>query len=235
MAYPSGPAVSRRYKEDKARMAKLDFYFSPGACSLATHICLEEAGAAFTPKPTYTRKGQTRTPEYLALNPKGKVPMLGIDGHMLTENTAIITWLNRSYPNAKLLPTGDALKEAEALAFIAWCAAGVHPVMSRFFGPQNFCDLPESADNVKALATKATAANFALIEKAVTGKDWVFGEWSAADAYIFVFYNWASKLGLDLSAYPNYAKHAERMKQRPAVQRALAREADALAAMDKAA
>src|SRR3546814_3139336 len=61
-------------------MAKLDFYFSPGACSLATHICLEEAGATFTPKPTYTRKGQTRTPEYLALNPKGKVPMLVIDG-----------------------------------------------------------------------------------------------------------------------------------------------------------
>src|SRR3546814_7779080 len=105
-------------------MAKLDFYFSPGACSLATHICLDEAGATFTPKPTYTRKGQTRTPEYLALNPKGKVPMLEIDGKELTENTAIITYLNRSFPNAKLLPAGDALAEAEALAFIAWCASG---------------------------------------------------------------------------------------------------------------
>ncbi len=216
-------------------MAQLDFYFSPGACSLATHIALEETGAAFTPKPTYTRKGQTRTPEYLALNPKGKVPMLGIDGKMLTENTAILIWLNRTYPNAKLLPAGDALKEAEALAFVAWCASGVHPVMSRFFGPQNFCDLPDSADTIKALATKATAANFAIIEKAVTGKDWVFGDWSVADAYIFVFYNWATKLGLDVSAFPNYGKHFERMKQRPAVQRALAREADAMAAMDKAA
>jgi glutathione S-transferase len=216
-------------------MAKLDFYFSPGACSLATHIALEEAGATFTPKPTYTRKGQTRTPEYLAMNPKGKVPVLAVDGKPLTENTAILTYLSRSYPNAKLLPTGDALKEAEALSFIAWCASGVHPVMSRFFGPQNFCDLPDSADNVKALATKATAANFALIEKALAGKEWVFGDWSVADAYIFVFYNWATKLGLDVSAYPNYGKHFERMKQRPAVQRALAREADALAAMDKAA
>lgn len=216
-------------------MSKLEFYFSPGACSLASHICLEEAGAAFTPKPTYTRKGQTRTPEYLAMNPKGKVPMLGIDGTMLTENTAIICWLNRSFPAAKLLPAGDAMTEAQALSFIAWCASGVHPVMSRFFGPQNFCDLPDSADNVKALATKATMANFALIEKAVTGKDWVFGDWSAADAYIFVFYNWAAKLGLDMAAFPNYAGHAERMKQRPAVQHALAREAEAFAAMDKAA
>lgn len=216
-------------------MAKLDFYFSPGACSLATHICLEEAGTAFTPKPTYTRKGQTRTPEYLALNPKGKVPMLVVDGKVLTENTAIITYLNRSFPNAKLLPTGDALAEAEALAFIAWCASGIHPVMGRFFGPQNFCDLPDSADNIKALAAKATAANFALVEKALAGKDWVFGAWSAADAYIFVFYNWATKLGLDMAAYPNYGKHFERMQQRPAVQRAMAREAEAFAAMDKAA
>lgn len=216
-------------------MAKLDFYFSPGACSLNTHICLEEAGAAFTPKVTYTRKGQTRTPEYLALNPKGKVPMLTIDGKVLTENTAIVTYLNRVYPNAKLLPQGDALKEAEAIAFIAWCASGVHPVLGRFFGPQNFTDLPDSADNVKALATKANAANFAIIEKALEGKDWVFGDWSAADAYIFVFFNWATKLGLDVSAYPNYKKHFERMQQRPAVQRAMAREAEALAAMDKAA
>ncbi|MFC3675062.1 glutathione S-transferase family protein [Ferrovibrio xuzhouensis] len=216
-------------------MAKLDFYFSPGACSLATHICLEEAGATFTPKPTYTRKGQTRTPEYLALNPKGKVPMLVIDGKVLTENTAIITYLNRSFPNAKLLPAGDALAEAEALAFIAWCASGIHPVMGRFFGPQNFCDMPDSADNIKALAAKATAANFALVEKALAGKDWVFGTWSAADAYIFVFYNWATKLGLDMSACPNYGKHFERMQQRPAVQRAMAREAEAFAAMDKAA
>lgn len=216
-------------------MANLDFYFSPGACSLATHICLEEAGAKFTPKPTYTRKGQTRTPEYLAMNPKGKVPMLGVDGKMLTENTAIQYYLNRTYPNAKLLPAGDALKEAEALAFIAWCASGIHPVLGRFFGPQNFTDLPDSADNVKSLATKANAANFAIIEKALAGKDWVFGEWSAADAYIFVFFNWATKLGLDVSAFPNYAKHFERMQQRPAVQRAMAREAEALAAMDKAA
>lgn len=216
-------------------MAKLDFHFSPGACSLTTHIALEEAGAAFTPKPTYTRKGQTRTPEYLALNPKGKVPLLIVDGKPLTENVAILTYLNRSYPDARLLPAGDALKEADVLSFIAWCASGVHPVMSRFFGPQNFCDLPDSADNVKALATKATAANFALIEKALAGKEWVFGDWSVADAYIFVFFSWATKLGLDVSAYPNYGKHAERMKQRPAVQRALAREADAMAAMDKAA
>src|SRR3546814_11378021 len=110
-------------------MAKLDFYFSPGACSLATHICLEEDGATFTPKPTYTRKGQTRTPEYLALNPKGKVPMLVIDGKVLTENTAIITYLTRSFTNARLLPAGAAMAEDEALAFLPWSDSGVHPVI----------------------------------------------------------------------------------------------------------
>ena len=118
-------------------MAKLDFYFSPGACSLATHIALEEAGAAFTPKPTYTRKGQTRTPEYLALNPKGKVPLLIVDGKPLTENTAILSYLNRSYPQAKLLPAGDPMREAEALSFSD--AIGHHvriPAVGTIRGPR---------------------------------------------------------------------------------------------------
>jgi glutathione S-transferase len=216
-------------------MPKIDFYFSPGACSLATHIALEEAGVSFTPKVTSTRKGQTRSPEYLAVNPKGKVPALAIDGKVLTENVAILSWLAKTYPQARLLPAGDPLKEAEALSFLAWCASGVHPVLSRFFGPQRFCDLPDSADNIKKLATEQNAANFALIEKALEGKEWLFGDWSVADGYIFVFFNWAKKLGLDVSAYPNYAKHFERMQQRPAVQRALAREQAAQAELDKAA
>ena len=216
-------------------MAKLDFYFSPGACSLATHIALEEAGAAFTPKVTSTRKGMQKTPEYLALNPKGKVPLLVVDGAPLSENVAIMSYLNRAYPAAKLLPAGDPLKEAQALSFIAWCASGIHPVMSRFFGPQRFCDLPDAADNVKNLAVEANAANFALVEKQLAGKEWLFGEWSVADGYIFVFMRWAQALKLDVSAFPNYVKHFERMQARPAVQRALAREKAEQEALDKAA
>lgn len=216
-------------------MAKLEFYFSPGACSLATHIALEEAGAEFDAQPISLKKGQQYTPEYLALNPKGKVPLLVVDGKPLTENVAILSYLNRAYPQAKLLPVGDPMREAEALSFIAWCASGVHTVIGRFFAPQKICDLADSRDNVLNIAAEGTAKNFALIEKTLAGKDWVFGEWSAADAYIFVFWRWALGLKLDVAPYPNYAQHFERMMQRPAVQRALAREKDSQAALDQAA
>lgn len=216
-------------------MAKLEFYFAPGACSLATHIALVESGAAFTAKPISLRKGMQYTPDYLALNPKGKVPLLVVDGKPLTENVAILSYLNRTHPQAKLLPAGDPMREAEALSFIAWCTSGVHPVLSRFFGPQKFCDLPDSTANVVKLATEANAKNFALIDKMLAGRDWVFGEWSVADGYIFVFFSWAQKLKIDTSAFPNYAKHFERMSQRPSVQKALDNEKNAQGELDKAA
>lgn len=221
-------------------MPQLQFYFGPGACSLASHIALEETGAPFTASAVALRKGEQQKPEYLAMNPKGKVPLLVIDGKPLTENVAILTYLSKAFPQAKLLPSGDLLQEAEALSFLAWCTAGIHPVFSRMFGPQRFCDLPDSADNVKTLAAGPTAQNFALIETMLAktvqaGKDWLFGEFSAADAYLFVFWRWALHHKLDVSAYPNYAKHFERMLARPSVQRAMAREQAAQAEIEKAA
>ncbi|MBM3548097.1 MAG: glutathione S-transferase family protein [Alphaproteobacteria bacterium] len=217
-------------------MPKLTFFFGPGACSLVPHITLEEGGIPFEPKPVALRKGQQRTPEYTALNPKGKVPMLLVDGRPLTENVAIAYYLAKTFPEAKLLPLGDTEAEAHALSLLAWCASGVHPRMSPFFGPQRFCDLPDSADSVKKLAGEDTAKNFPLIEKQLTGKQWALGDqWSIIDAYFFVFWRWANFLKIDVSAYPNYAKHAERMAERPAVKRALAREAEATAAFEKAA
>ena len=216
-------------------MPKLTLYFGPGACSLVPHITLEEAGAAFEAKPIALRKGQQRTPEYLALNPKGKVPLMLVDGRPLTENVAIAYYLAKTFPNAKLLPMGDAEAEAQALSLLSWCASGIHTRIGPFFGPQRICDLADSADNVKKLAGEDTAKNFALIDKLLAGKDWALGQWSVVDAYFFVFWRWANFLKIDVSAYPNYAEHAARMAERPSVVRALAREAEASAALDKAA
>jgi glutathione S-transferase len=217
-------------------MPKLTLYFSPGACSLVPHITLEEAGAPFEAKPIALRKGHQRTPEYLALNPKGKVPLLLVDGRPLTENVAIAVYLAKAFPAAKLLPAGDPEAEAQAISLLSWCASGVHPRIGAFFGPQRLCDLPDSADNVKKLAGEDTAKNFALIEKQLTGKDWALGsQWSIIDAYFYVFWRWANFLKIDVSAYPAYAKHAAKMAERPSVMRALAREQDAQASLDKAA
>lgn len=217
-------------------MAKLTLYFGPGACSLVPHIALEEAGVAFEPKPLALRKGQQRSPEYLALNPKGKVPLLLVDGRPLTENVAIAVYLAKSFPAAKLLPMGDPEAEAQAISLLSWCASGVHTRIGPFFGPQRLCDLPDSADNVKKLAGEDTAKNFALIEKQLSGKQWALGDqWSIIDAYFFVFWRWANFLKIDVSAYSNYAKHAAKMAERPSVKRALARETEASAALEKAA
>ncbi len=216
-------------------MPKLTLYFGPGACSLVPHITLEEAGAAFEAKPLSLKKGQQRLPDYLALNPKAKVPLLLVDGRPLTENVAIAYYLAKTFPAAKLLPLGDVEAEAQALSLLAWCASGVHPRIGAFFGPQRLCDLPDSADNVKKLAGEDTARNFALIDKLLAGKDWALGQWSVVDAYFFVFWRWANFLKIDVAGYPNYAKHAARMAERPSVIRALARESEAQASLEKAA
>lgn len=213
----------------------LQLYFSPGACSLVTHIALEEAGAKFEFKPISLRKGHQRAPDYLKLNPKGKVPLLIVDGQPLTENVAILTYIARTHPAARLLPSGDLTKEIRALELLAWLASGVHPVFGRIFGPQRFCDVPGTEDNLRKLALAATAQNFELIERQLAGKDWALGDFSVADGYIFVFYRWAKAAKLDLTPFPNYTAHQERMLKRPGVQRALAREQDAQAELDKAA
>lgn len=213
----------------------LTFYYSPGACSMAPHIALEEAGVRFDGKPISLKRGDQRQPAYLALNPKGKVPLLLIDGRPLTENVAILTYIARTHPEARLLPAGNPEAEAQAISFLAWLTSAVHPTLGRFFGPQRYTDLPNSADNVKKLAAAQTAENFALIEKQLEGRDWVLGDYSVADAYLFVFQRWARALQLDLKPFKNYNAHYERMEKRPAVQRMLAREAEAQAELEKAA
>lgn len=216
-------------------MPQLSFYFGPGACSLASHIALEESGAAFEAKPVALRRGQQYTPDYVTLNPKSKVPLLLVDGRPLTENVAIITYLARSHPAAGLLPAGDSFREAEALSLLAWCASGIHPVMTRLFRPQLFSDLPDSAENVRRLAVEANARNFALVDQMLQGRDYMLGSFSAVDGYLMVFWRWAALLKLDVSPYGNYAGLIARLLTRPAIQRVLAREQEAAAALEAAA
>ncbi|MGH6947768.1 MAG: glutathione S-transferase family protein [Kiloniellales bacterium] len=213
----------------------LTLYYSPGACSMAPHIALEEAGARFDAKAISLKRGDQRQPAYLALNPKGKVPLLLVDGRPLTENLAILTYIARTHPEAKLLPAGNPEAEAQAASFLAWLTATVHPTLGRFFGPQRYTDLPNSADNVKKLAAQQTAESFALIEKQLEGRDWALGDYSVADAYLYVFQRWARALQLDLAPFENYNAHYERMEKRPAVRRMLEREEKAQLDLEKAA
>jgi glutathione S-transferase len=213
----------------------LTLYYSPNACSLAPHIALEETGEKFETKPVALRKGQQRTPEYMAINPKSKVPVLVIDGKPLTENVAILTYIAKKFPKANLLPTGSLDREVEALSLLAWCTSGIQPVLSRFFGPLRLCDAPGSEEATLRLARAENDRNFALVEKLLAGKEYILDRFSVVDGLLYVYHNWAKNVHkLDMTPYPNYSAHFERMAKRSSVQRAHAREKEGQKLIDSA-
>ena len=105
----------------------LTLYFSPGSSAMAAHIALHEVGAAFESRPLSFHKKENRTPEYLAINPEGKVPTLVIDGRPLTEVAGILFYLARRFPEAGLLPMDDIEAEAQVVSWMSFIAATVHP------------------------------------------------------------------------------------------------------------
>ena len=115
----------------------MTLYFSPGACSLASHIGLEETGAPYEIKPILLAMGQQRTDSYLKINPRGKVPALSVDGKILIENTAILTYLARRFPEKRLMPA-DPAEEARCIATMCWFSSIVHPSYQRSSRPERF-------------------------------------------------------------------------------------------------
>lgn len=213
---------------------KLTLCYAPNTCALVPYVTLTEAGAEFDVKAVNFGKGEHHTPEYLGINPMHKVPVLVIDGQPLTENVAIQTFIARAYPAARLLPA-DPMEEIRAISFMAWCASGVHPFLSRVNNPPKVCAAPGSADSVKALAMEQLAGLFRIADDRLAGRDYVFGEFTAPDAYFFWCFRRAGQLGVPLSAFDNCNAHFARMQERPSVQKLLAFEKEVKEAFAKAA
>lgn len=211
-------------------MPALDLRCSPGACSRVTMIALEEAGASYETHVINLQKGEQRSPEALALNPKAKVPVLVIDGVPLTENVAILAWLADTYPKAGLLPA-DPLQRAEALSVVAWLASGVLTVMSRIVRPERITDEQAAVPAIKAKALDDIAASMSIAEAHMAGRTWWLDAWSVADAYLYYIFVAVQLRGLEGAAFPNLLAHAARMEERPAVRRMLDWEARTRAAM----
>jgi glutathione S-transferase len=178
----------------------LTLYFAPGASSMAVHIALHEIGVPFEARPISFVKREQRAPEYLALNPEGKVPTLLIDGRPLTEVAAILFYLARRYAEANLLPDGDAEAEAHAVSWMSFIAATLHP--ARRQGIEH--------------ATKV----YGLADRRLGERDWVLGRYSIADIHLFrLYWRLANSLKPAPGTFPNLSAHLERMMQRPAVRR----------------
>src|SRR6202167_2034152 len=143
---------------------KLTLCYAPVACSLVPLINLNEAGASFEVRKINLRKGENMTPDYLAMNPLHKVPVLIVEGRALTENVAINTYIARTYPAAQLLPS-NSMDELEAISMMGWFSGGLHPHLTRIFNPARFCGAPGSEEATRTLAKKALEENFAAADK----------------------------------------------------------------------
>jgi glutathione S-transferase len=197
----------------------LTLYFSPGACSLASHIGLEETGAPYEAKPILLAKGQQRTEAYQKINPRGKVPALSVDGKILVENTAILTYLARRFPEKKLMPT-DPAEEARGIGTMCWFSSIVHPSYQRSSRPERFADGEAAQAAVKETGRKSFWANCQEIDSMFQGKDWIMGsEYTLVDPYALVFYGWGVRGGFPMKELSAYTGWQERMMQRPTVRK----------------
>jgi len=205
-------------------MPKLTLYFAPDSCARVPLIALEEIGSPYSLEVVAFMKGQHKSPEYLALNPAGKVPLLVVDGVPLTENVAILTWLAERFPEAGLLPESeDGFARAGLISDLAYCASGLHPIVTRLRIPQFFCDTPDGSRRVFDMAEVAMRPNFELIDRRLADNRWWYGDrWSIVDAYINWVWFRVTGTQFDASAFPNLGRHDAQMKLRPAVTRALA-------------
>jgi glutathione S-transferase len=199
----------------------MKLYYSPLACSMASHITLLEAGAAdvervrVDPKTKTTETGA----DYLAINPLGQVPVLELDdGQTLTENAAILPFLADRYPAARLAPT-DPIGRSRLMEWIGFVSTELHKVV---FTPQ--LD-PRAADEVKAYAAAKAAMRLAHLDGHLEGREWLLDEFSVADAYLFAVLNWTRATGTALADYPAIRAFVDRAGARPSVAQALAEEA----------
>jgi len=210
----------------------LTLYYSPIACSLVPYVSLLEAGASFDVQVVDFYKGGHLTPEYLRLNPKHTVPVLVIDDQVLTENVAILQWIATTYPQSNLLPV-DGLRKFEAIAFLAWCASGIHPHLTPNALPQRYCDLPGSEDSVRRCAQKLLREKFAIAESLLSDREWFFDKFSLADIYFFWCFRRAGIFKVELTEFTQCHAHFARVANRASTKTLLAFEADTLAALGR--
>ena len=204
----------------------LKLYYSPIACSLAPHIVLEEIGVPFEAVRVSIPDGEHQQPAYLAINPRGRVPALAVNGEIVTEVPALLTYLASLADEPKLVPPPGTVEYARCFEWLAFLSSSLHIAYAQFRRPERF--LPPGAKDVEAFTEQGrehTKSFYCEIEQRLTGP-WAIGaQYSIADAYLLPFYLWDARVGLDVaSACPRWTEWKERMRERSAVQRAARRE-----------
>ncbi len=207
----------------------LKLYYAPGTCALASHIALEEAGARYEAVRLNFRANQQQTPEYLAINPKGRVPALITDAGTLTETPAILAYIAQSFPAAGLAPLADAFAFARMQSFNSYLCSTVHVAHAHRMRGYRWADDPSAHDAMRKKVPATVGACFDLIERKMFTGPWVMGDrYSICDPYLFTLAQWLEGDSVDPAQFPQVFDHRRRVAERPAVKRALAAELNAL-------
>lgn len=200
----------------------MKLYYKPGACSLASHIALNEANANFTIEKVDTKAGKTETGEnYADIHPNGYVPALKLDsGDILTEGPAILQYIADRNTAANLAPANGTVERARVNGFLNYVGSELHISFHPFFSGK------ELDADARAAAEAGVARRLNYLDEVLSdGRTFLTGDqFTVADAYLFVVANWTNFVGIDLKQWPNVAKFAARVAERPAVQKALAAE-----------
>jgi glutathione S-transferase len=201
-------------------------YYSPGACSLAPHIVLNEIGQPFELRKFSTADRANYSPEYLAVNPKGRIPALQIDAFILTENPAILAYLGRRFPSAGLYPSDTSEGEARCLELLAWSSNTVHVAYAQLLRPERFVPNEAGYPSVKESGHTNYRGCLADIDKRLQRQQYAVGaQFTLVDPFWLVFYRWGARVGYDMRAkFPAYTAYVERLCNRSSVHRALTTE-----------
>lgn len=202
----------------------LKLFYSPGACSLATHIALEEAGAEFEPVRVTLAEGQHLKPEYLAINPHARVPALGTDRGVVTENIAILNFIADEFRAPGSVPRGDPYAAARCNTLLAWFASSVHISFAQVWRAARFTRDESVHPAIVAGGRENLAQQFDEIERLCV-EEWLAPRgFSAADGYALTFLRWAKRIGFDIGSFPQWVSLAGRVLERSAVGTVLDRE-----------
>ena len=203
----------------------LTLYYAPGTCALATHLALEFSGAPYEAKRLDFRQQQQRTPEYLRVNPKGRVPALVTERGVLTETPALLQYIAQSFPQAGLAPLDDAFLLARGNEFNSFLCSTVHVNHAHKGRGYRWVDADDTAalEAMKKKVPQTMAESFTLIEEGMLQGPWVLGErFSTSDLYLYTLTRWLGGDGVDLNRFPKVADHMRRMEAQPQVRKVVA-------------
>jgi len=201
----------------------LKLYFTPGTCALASHIALAEAGADYTVEKVDFKTNQQNSPDYLAINPKGRVPSLVTERGILTETPAMLAFIAQSFPKAKLAPTDDPFAFAQVQSFNSYLCSTVHVAHAHKLRGTRWATEESSFADMKRKVPETMGACFALIENKMLKGPWVMGEqYTICDPYLYTIATWLEGDGVEIAKFPKLADHYQRMAARAAVKKALA-------------